>query len=63
MDISVAAASYRATTVGGGRASCVCGRASRAYGNAMQAETEAGYVESNESVATSSVPAAIIEKK
>ena len=45
----VATASYRATSVCGGhasrvcgRASCASGRASRACGNAMQVETEAG---------------------
>ena len=51
----VAAAPYRA--------SCVCGRASRACGSAMQAETEAGCVESDELVASFSVSAAIIEEK
>ena len=45
------------------RASRVCGRASRAHGNAMQAQTEAGCVESDESVASFSVSAAIIEEK
>ena len=52
----VAAASYRATSVYGGRAS-------RACGSAMQAETEAGCMESGESVASFSVSAAIIEEK
>ena len=59
----VAAASYRATSVCGGHASRVCGRASRAYGSAMQAKTEAGCVESDESVASFSVSAATIEEK
>ena len=59
----VAAASYRATSVCGGRTSRVCGRASCAFGSAMQAETEAGCVESDESVASFSMPAAIIEEK
>ena len=45
------------------RASRVCGRASCACGSAMQAETEAGCVESNESVASFSVSATIIEEK
>lgn len=44
-------------------ASRVCGRTSRASGSAMQAETEAGCVESDESVASFSVSAAIIEEK
>ena len=51
----VAAASYHASRV--------CGRASRAYGSAMQAETEAGCVYNDESVASFSVSAAIIEEK
>ena len=38
-------------------------RASRACGSAIQAETEAGCVESDESVASFSVSAAIIEEK
>ena len=59
----VAAASYRATSVCGGRASCVCGCASRACGSAMQAETKAGCMESDESVASFSVSAANIEEK
>ena len=59
----VAAASYRATSVCGGRAYRVCGRASRACGSAMQAETEAGCVESDKSVASFSMFAAIIEEK
>ena len=53
---AVAAASYRATSVCGG-----C--ASRACGSAMQAETEAGWVESDELVASFFVSAAIIEEK
>ena len=60
---AVAAASYRATSVCGGRVSCVCGRASRAGGSAMQAEIEAGCVGSDESVASFSVSTAIIEEK
>ena len=51
----VAAASYRASRV--------YGCASCAYGSAMQAETEAGCMESDESVASFSVSAAIIEEK
>ena len=51
----VAAASYRATSVCGYRASHVCG-------SAMQAETEAGCMESDESVASFSVYAAIIKE-
>jgi hypothetical protein len=58
----VAAASYRVTSVCG-CASRVCGRASRACGSAMQAETEAGCAKSDESVASFSVFAAIIEEK
>ena len=50
---AIAAASYRATSV----------RASRACGSAMQAETETGCMESDESVASFSVSAAIIEEK
>ena len=60
---AVAVALYRATSVCGGRASCVCGHASRACGSAMQVETEAGCVESDESVASFSVSATIIEEK
>ena len=56
----VAAASYHATS---GCASRVCGRASRVCGSAMQAETEVGCVDSDESVASFSVSAAIIEDK
>ena len=59
----VVVASYRATSVCGGRTSHVCGRVSRACGSAMQAEAEAGCVESDESVASFSVSAAIIEEK
>ena len=59
----IAAASYRATSVCSGRASRVCGRASRACGSAMQAKTEAGCMESDESVASFSVSATIIEEK
>ena len=47
----VAAASYRATSV--------CGRASRACGSTMQAETEAGCMDNDESVASFSASAAI----
>ena len=50
-----AAASYRV--------SCFCGRDSHAGGGAMQAATEAGCVESDESVASASASAAIIEEK
>ena len=53
---------YRATSVCGGRASRVCGRASHACGSAMQAETEAGCVESDKSVASFSMSAIIEEK-
>ena len=60
---NITAASYHATSVCDGRSSRVCGRASRAYGSAMQAETEAGCVESDDSVASFSVSAAIIEEK
>ena len=53
---AIAAASYRATSV--------CGvRASRACGSAMQAETEVGCMESDESVASFSMSAAIIKEK
>ena len=58
----LAAASYRATNVCGGRASRVYGRASRACGSTMQTETEAGCMESDESVASFSMSAAIIEE-
>ena len=50
-----AAASYRV--------SHFCGRDSHAGGRAMQAATEAGCVESDESVASASASAAIIEEK
>ena len=60
-DITVV--SYRATSVCGGRASRVCGRASRACGSAMQTKTEAGCVESDQSVAIFSLSTAIIEGK
>ena len=53
---AIAAASYHATSV--------CdGHASRACGSAMQVETEAGGVESDNSVASFSLSAAIIEEK
>ncbi len=45
------------------RVSCFCGRDSHAGGRAMQAETEAWCVDSDESVASFSVSAAIIEEK
>ena len=67
---AVAVVSFRATSVCGGRASRVCGRAShacgrasRACGNTMQAEIEAGCVESDESMAGFSVSATIIKEK
>ena len=47
---------YRATSVCGGRAS-------RACGSAMQAETEAGCMENDESVGSFSVSVAIIKEK
>ena len=50
-----AAASYRV--------SCFCGQDSHAGGHAMQAGSEAGCAESDESVASASVSAAIIEEK
>ena len=50
-----AAASYRVSRF--------CGRDSHAGGRAMQAETEAGCMESDESVASFSVSAALIEEK
>ena len=43
--------------------SCFCGRDSHAGGRAMQAATEAGCAESDESVASASAFAAIIEEK
>ena len=45
------------------RVSCFCGRDSHAGGRTMQATTEAGCEESDESVASASVFAAIIEEK
>ena len=51
----VAAASYRVSRF--------CGRDSHAGGRAMQAVTEAGCAESDESVASASASAAIIEEK
>ena len=59
----VTVASYHATSVRGGCASRVCGCASRACGSGMQAETEVGCMERDESVAIFSVSAAIIEEK
>ena len=50
-----AAASYRVSRF--------CGRHSHAGGRAMQVETEAGCAESDESVASASASAAIIEEK
>ena len=50
-----AAASYRVSSF--------CGRDSHDGGRAIQAATEAGCVESNESVASASAFAAIIEEK
>ena len=50
-----AAASYRISRF--------CGRDSHACGRTMKAETEAGCVESDESVASASAYAAIIEEK
>ena len=50
-----AAASYRVSRF--------CGRDSHAGGRAMQAATEAGCAESDESVASTSASAAIIEEK
>ena len=40
-----------------------CGRDSHARGRAMQAETEAGCVESDESMASASASTAIVEEK
>ena len=57
-----AAASYRASRVCE-RVSRFCGRDSHAGGRAMQGETEAGCTESDESVASASASAAIIEEK
>ena len=45
------------------RVSRFCGRDSHASGRAMQAATEAGCAESDESVASGSASAAIIEEK
>ena len=45
------------------RVSRFCGRDSHVGGRAMQAATEAGCAESDESVASASAPAAIIEEK
>ena len=45
------------------RVSHFCGRDSHAGGCAMQAATEVGYTESDESVAIASASAAIIEEK
>ena len=45
------------------RVSRFCGRDSHAGGRAMQAVTEAGCVESNESMASASASTAIIEEK
>ena len=45
------------------RISHFCGRDSHAGGRAMQAATEAGCAESDESVASASASAAIIEEK
>ena len=50
-----AAASYRVSRF--------CGRDSHVGGRAMQAATEAGCAESDESVASASTSAAIIEEK
>ena len=50
-----AAASYRVSRF--------CGQDSHAGGRAMQAATEAGWAESDESVASASTSAAIIEEK
>ena len=45
------------------RVPCFCGRDSHAGGRAMQAATEAGCAESDESVASASASAAIIKEK
>ena len=55
-------ASYRAPHVCD-RVSRFCGRDTHAGGRAMQAATEAGCAESDESVASASASAAIIEEK
>ena len=57
-----AATLYRASRVCD-RVSRFCGRVSHAGGRAMQAVTEVGCAESDESVASASVSAAIIEEK
>ena len=57
-----AAVSYRASRVFD-HVSRFCGRDSHAGGRAMQAETEAECAESDESVASASASAAIIEEK
>ena len=57
-----AAASYRASRVCD-RVSCFYGLDSHACARAMQAETKAGCTESDESVASASASAAIIEEK
>ena len=57
-----AATSYRASRVYN-RVSRFCGRDSHAGGRAMQAAIEAGCTESDESVASASTSAAIIEEK
>ena len=57
-----AAASYRASRVCD-HVSRFCGRDSHAGGRAMQAETEAGCAESDESVASASASTTIIEEK
>ena len=57
-----AAASYRASRVCD-RVSHFCGRDSHAGGRTMQAATEAGCTKNDESVASASASAAIIEEK
>ena len=57
-----AAASYRASRVCD-RISYFCDRDSHAGGRTMQAAIEAGCTESDESVASASASAAIIEEK
>ena len=57
-----ATASYHTSRVCD-RVSRFCGRDSHAGGCAMQAETEAGCAESDESVANASASATIIEEK
>ena len=56
----IVAAIHTATSY---RVSRFCGRDSHAGGHAMQAVTEAGCAESDESVASASASAAIIEEK